>query len=133
MKGFNSGLYALVNSVYGQSQTLATSSTSCLLCVPCTRRVIMEIVFLRSITPSHYPHVDSPEIVYDIQEGNIQNSFDIVKRFEHGMIVGVVRQVKPLIGPLSTVLKLAMNYVTNGVISHRNIINVHIYVSEFWF
>ncbi|XP_060770559.1 fibulin-1 isoform X5 [Neoarius graeffei] len=92
-----------------------------------------EIVFLRSITPSHYPHVDSPEIVYDIQEGNIQNSFDIIKRFEHGMIVGVVRQVKPLIGPLSTVLKLAMNYVTNGVISHRNIINVHIYVSEFWF
>ncbi|KAK3558820.1 hypothetical protein QTP86_028744 [Hemibagrus guttatus] len=92
-----------------------------------------EIVFLRSITPSHYPHVDSPEIVYDIQEGNIQNSFDIIKRFEHGMIVGVVRQVKPLVGPLSTVLKLAMNYVMNGVISHRNIINVHIYVSEFWF
>ncbi|GAA6092440.1 fibulin-1 isoform X1 [Tachysurus ichikawai] len=47
-----------------------------------------EIVFLRSITPSHYPHVDSPEIVYDIQEGNVQNSFDIIKRFEHGMIVG---------------------------------------------
>lgn len=46
---------------------------------------------------------------------------------------GVVRQVKPLVGPLSTVLKLAMNYVTNGVVSHRNIINVHIYVSEFWF
>lgn len=46
---------------------------------------------------------------------------------------GVVRQVKPLVGPLSTVLKLAMNYVTNGVISHRNIIKVHIYVSEFWF
>ncbi|KAM9496934.1 fibulin-1 isoform 2-T2 [Clarias gariepinus] len=92
-----------------------------------------EIVFLRSITPSHYPHVDTPEIVYDIQEGNVQNSFDIIKRFEHGMVVGVVRQVKPLIGPLSTVLKLAMNYVTNGVISHRNIINVHIYVSEFWF
>uniref|UniRef100_A0AAY5F2S8 Fibulin-1 n=1 Tax=Electrophorus electricus TaxID=8005 RepID=A0AAY5F2S8_ELEEL len=92
-----------------------------------------EIVFLRSITPSHYPHVDSPDIVYDIQEGNVQNSFDIIKRFEHGMIVGVIRQVKPLVGPLSTVLKLAMNYVTNGVVSHRNIINVHIYVSEFWF
>lgn len=50
--------------------------------------LLPEIVFLRSITPSHYPHVDSPEIVYDIQEGNIQNSFDIIKRFEHGMIVG---------------------------------------------
>lgn len=32
--------------------------------------------------------MDTPEIVYDIQEGNIQNSFDIIKRFEHGMIVG---------------------------------------------
>lgn len=46
---------------------------------------------------------------------------------------GVVRQVKPLIGPVSTVLKLAMNYVTNGVVANRNIINVHIFVSEFWF
>ncbi|XP_073687394.1 fibulin-1 [Garra rufa] len=92
-----------------------------------------EIVFLRSPTPSHLSHMDSPEIVYDILEGNVQNSFDIVKRVDHGMIVGVVRQVKPLVGPLSTVLKLAMNYVTNGVVSHRNIINVHIYVSEFWF
>ncbi|RXN34862.1 fibulin-1 isoform X1 [Labeo rohita] len=130
-----------------------------------------EIVFLRSPTPSHLLHMDSPEIVYDILEGNVQNSFDIIKRVDHGMIVGhfekltkrffavqtvivgalshkgywegqafrvyrnvgVVRQVKPLVGPLSTVLKLAMNYVTNGVVSHRNIINVHIYVSEFWF
>ncbi|XDV53524.1 hypothetical protein PO909_022002 [Leuciscus waleckii] len=101
--------------------------------------------------------MDTPEIVYDILEGNVQNSFDIIKRLDHGMIVGhfekltkrffgvqtvivgvlshkgVVRQVKPLVGPVSTVLKLAMNYVTNGVVSHRNIINVHIYVSEFWF
>uniref|UniRef100_A0A3B4D1V6 Fibulin-1 n=1 Tax=Pygocentrus nattereri TaxID=42514 RepID=A0A3B4D1V6_PYGNA len=92
-----------------------------------------EIVFLRSVPPSHHPHMDSPEIIYDILEGNVQNSFDIIKRSEHGMVVGVVRQVKPLVGPVSSVLKLAMNYVTNGVVSHRNIINVHIYVSEFWF
>ncbi|KAL6474506.1 hypothetical protein MHYP_G00180670 [Metynnis hypsauchen] len=92
-----------------------------------------EIVFLRSVPPSHHPHMDSPEIIYDILEGNVLNSFDIIKRFEHGMVVGVVRQVKPLVGPVSSVLKLAMNYVTNGVVSHRNIINVHIYVSEFWF
>nr|O42182.1 RecName: Full=Fibulin-1; Short=FIBL-1; Flags: Precursor [Danio rerio]AAB80944.1 fibulin-1 D [Danio rerio] len=92
-----------------------------------------EIVFLRSPTPTHLPHMDSPEIVYDILEGNIQNSFDIIKRLDHGMIVGVVKQVRPLVGPVRTVLKLAMNYVTNGVVSHRNIINVRIYVSEFWF
>lgn len=47
-----------------------------------------EIVFLRSPTPSHLPHMDSPEIVYDILEGNVQNSFDIIKRLDHGMIVG---------------------------------------------
>lgn len=47
--------------------------------------------------------------------------------------VGVVRQVKPLIGSLNMVLKLAMNYVTSGVVSHRNIVSVHIFVSEFWF
>ncbi len=47
-----------------------------------------EIVFLRSPTPSHLPHMDTPEIVYDILEGNVQNSFDIIKRLDHGMIVG---------------------------------------------
>lgn len=47
-----------------------------------------EIVFLRSSTPSPFPHMDTPEIVYDILEGNVQNSFDIIKRLDHGMIVG---------------------------------------------
>uniref|UniRef100_A0A6Q2YR45 Fibulin-1 n=1 Tax=Esox lucius TaxID=8010 RepID=A0A6Q2YR45_ESOLU len=92
-----------------------------------------EIVFLRTMSPAHsFPHISS-DIVFDILEGNVQNSFDIVKRQEHGMIVGVVRQVKPLIGPLNIVLKLAMNYVTSGVVSHRNLVNVHVFVSEFWF
>uniref|UniRef100_A0A8C7H879 Fibulin-1 n=1 Tax=Oncorhynchus kisutch TaxID=8019 RepID=A0A8C7H879_ONCKI len=92
-----------------------------------------EIVFLRTMSPAHSSPQLSSDIVFDILEGNVQNSFDIVKRQEHGMIVGVVRQVKPLIGSLNMVLKLAMNYVTSGVVSHRNIVNVHIFVSEFWF
>ncbi|XP_030627474.1 fibulin-1 isoform X2 [Chanos chanos] len=92
-----------------------------------------EIVFLRTMSPAHAPQINSPDIVFDILEGNVQSSFDIVKRVEHGIIVGVVRQVKPLVGPLNLVLKLAMNYVTNGVVSHRNIVNVHVFVSEFWF
>ena len=33
------------------------------------------------------PHISS-DIVFDILEGNVQNSFDIVKREEHGIIVG---------------------------------------------
>uniref|UniRef100_A0A673VXV2 Fibulin-1 n=1 Tax=Salmo trutta TaxID=8032 RepID=A0A673VXV2_SALTR len=92
-----------------------------------------EIVFLRTMSPAYSSPQLSSDIVFDILEGNVQNSFDIVKRQEHGMIVGVVRQVKPLIGSLNMVLKLAMNYVTSGVVSHRNIVNVHIFVSEFWF
>uniref|UniRef100_A0ACB8EBE6 Uncharacterized protein n=1 Tax=Sphaerodactylus townsendi TaxID=933632 RepID=A0ACB8EBE6_9SAUR len=46
---------------------------------------------------------------------------------------GVVRQVKPIVGPFYATLKLEMNYVVGGVVSHRNIVNVHIFVSEYWF
>ncbi|XP_056595280.1 fibulin-1 isoform X2 [Triplophysa dalaica] len=92
-----------------------------------------EIVFLRSHIPPNFFHTESMDIFYDILDGNVNNSFDIIKRLDHSMVVGVVRQVKPLVGSLSTVLKLAMNHVINGVISHQKIINVHIFVSEFWF
>lgn len=48
-------------------------------------------------------------------------------------LTGVVRQVKPIIGPFHAILKLEMNYVVGGVVSHRNVVNVHIFVSEYWF
>lgn len=35
--------------------------------------------------------MESPEIVYDILDGNVNNSFDIIKRLDHGMIVGECR------------------------------------------
>lgn len=48
-----------------------------------------EIVFLRTMSPSHsLPQLGSSDIVFDILEGNLHNSFDILKRYEHGMIVG---------------------------------------------
>lgn len=46
---------------------------------------------------------------------------------------GVVRQVRPIVGPFHAVLKLEMNYVVGGVVSHRNVVHVHIFVSEYWF
>lgn len=46
---------------------------------------------------------------------------------------GVVRQIKPLVGPLSTVLKLSMRNISHQGESGQNIINVHVFVSEFWF
>ncbi|XP_069823959.1 fibulin-1 isoform X1 [Dendropsophus ebraccatus] len=91
-----------------------------------------EIIFLRAVTPAYSPG-PQPDIIFHITEGNIRDSFDIQKRYMDGTIVGVVRQVKPIVGPFHTVLKLEMNYVMGGVVSHKNIVNVHIFVSEFWF
>lgn len=41
--------------------------------------------------------------------------------------------MKPLIGPLSTVLKLSMRNLSHQGDTGQNIINVHVFVSEFWF
>lgn len=90
-----------------------------------------EIVFLRAVTPL-YP-ANQADIIFDITEGNFRDSFDIVKRYEDSMTVGVVRQVRPIVGPFYAVLRLEMNYVLGGVVSHRNVVNVHIFVSEYWF
>ncbi|KAJ8373463.1 hypothetical protein SKAU_G00040430 [Synaphobranchus kaupii] len=94
--------------------------------------VLEEIVFLRAVPPAQSFSRES-DIIFEILEGNGQEAFDLIKRHEHGMIVGVVRQVRSITGPKSTILKLAMNYVVSGVVSHRNIVNVHVFVSEFWF
>lgn len=91
-----------------------------------------EIIFLRAVTPAYSPG-PQPDIIFHITEGNIRDSFDIQKRYMEGTIVGVVRQIKPIVGPAHAVLKLEMNYVVGGVVSHKNIVNVHIFVSEFWF
>ncbi|EPY87016.1 hypothetical protein CB1_000279010 [Camelus ferus] len=90
-----------------------------------------EIIFLRAITPA-YP-ANHADIIFDITDGNLRDSFDIIKRYMDGMTVGVVRQVRPIVGPFHAVLKLEMNYVVGGVVSHRNVVNVHIFVSEYWF
>ncbi|KAJ8262359.1 hypothetical protein GJAV_G00165530 [Gymnothorax javanicus] len=92
--------------------------------------LLEEIVFLRTASPAHSGSYD---IIFNILEGNLQGSFDIIKRFENDRIVGVVRQVRPITGPVDIVLKLAMNYVLSDIISHQNIVSVHVFVSEFWF
>ncbi|XP_068168640.1 fibulin-1 isoform X1 [Antennarius striatus] len=93
-----------------------------------------EIVFLRTTVPAYGSyHLGSYDVKFDILEGNVEDAFDILKRVESGTFVGVVRQVKPLIGPLSTVLKLSMRNLMNQGDSSQNIINVHVFVSEFWF
>ncbi|KAG5845165.1 hypothetical protein ANANG_G00135940 [Anguilla anguilla] len=92
--------------------------------------MLEEIVFLRTMSLGQS---STSDIIFNILEGNLQDSFDIIKRFENGRIVGVVRQVKPIIGPVDVALKLAMNYVTSGAVSHQNIVKVNVFISEFWF
>lgn len=96
-----------------------------------TLSLAAEIIFLRAVTPL-YP-ANQADIIFDITEGNLRDSFDIIKRHEDSMTVGVVRQVRPIVGPFYAVLRLEMNYVVGGVVSHRNVVNVHIFVSEYWF
>ncbi|XP_072242358.1 fibulin-1 isoform X2 [Leuresthes tenuis] len=93
-----------------------------------------EIVFLRTTVPAYGSyHSNSYDVKFDILEGNIENAFDILKRVENGVYVGVVRQVKPVIGPVETVLKLSMRNLSAQGDSGQNLVNVHIFVSEFWF
>uniref|UniRef100_A0A8D0AL42 Fibulin 1 n=1 Tax=Sander lucioperca TaxID=283035 RepID=A0A8D0AL42_SANLU len=45
----------------------------------------------------------------------------------------LVYLVKPITGPRDFELKVAMNYVKSGVISHSNAVIIHVFISEFWF
>ena len=45
-----------------------------------------EIIFLRAITPA-YP-ANHADIIFDITDGNLRDSFDIIKRYMDGMTVG---------------------------------------------
>uniref|UniRef100_A0A3Q3VW97 Fibulin-1 n=1 Tax=Mola mola TaxID=94237 RepID=A0A3Q3VW97_MOLML len=93
-----------------------------------------EIVFLRTLTAENpIPVPGAMDVFFDILSGNEQFSFDVQKRSHQGMIMGVVRQLKPVPGPANISLEVAMNYVKSGVVSHCNIVFVHIFISELWF
>ncbi|XP_059916345.1 fibulin-1 isoform X1 [Gadus macrocephalus] len=93
-----------------------------------------EIVFLRTTVPAYGAYqFGTFDVMFEIQGGNADQAFDVVKRIENGVYVGVVRQVKPIIGPLNLVLKLAMINLNSQGVSHQSVINIHVSVSEFWF
>lgn len=93
-----------------------------------------DIVFLRTVAVAHpAPIPGATDVFFDIVAADDQLSFDVQKRSHQGMIMGVVRQVKPIIGPRDLVLEVAMNYVKSGVVSHRNVVIIHVFISEFWF
>lgn len=93
-----------------------------------------EIVFLRTLAAANpAPLPGATDVFFDILSADDQFSFDVEKRSHQGMIMGVVRQIKPIIGPRDLVLEVAMNYVKSGIISHRNVVIIHVFISEFWF
>lgn len=51
-----------------------------------TRFRLAEIIFLRAITPAH--PANRADIIFDITEGNLRDSFDIINRYMDGMTVG---------------------------------------------
>ena len=51
-----------------------------------TLSLAAEIIFLRAVTPL-YP-ANQADIIFDITEGNLRDSFDIIKRHEDSMTVG---------------------------------------------
>lgn len=46
------------------------------------------------------------------------------------LLAGVIQQVKPIIGPMDLELQVAINYVQSGVVSHCNVVFIHIFISE---
>ena len=47
---------------------------------------LAEIIFLRAVTPAH--PANHADIIFDITDGNLRDSFDIIKRYMDGMTVG---------------------------------------------
>lgn len=59
--------------------------------------------------------------------------FSVTNMPMHPHYPGVVRQVKPIIGPKSFKLEVAMKYTKPDFTSYSNIVIIRIFISEFWF
>uniref|UniRef100_A0A671VIF5 Fibulin-1 n=1 Tax=Sparus aurata TaxID=8175 RepID=A0A671VIF5_SPAAU len=93
-----------------------------------------DIVFLRTVAAANpAPPPGATDVFFKILAADDQFSFDVQKRSDQGMIMGVVQQVKPIIGPRDLVLEVAMDYVISGLVSRRNIVVIHVFISDFWF
>ncbi|XP_017280304.1 fibulin-1 [Kryptolebias marmoratus] len=108
--------------------------TSTVLSLPTLRDLKQpeEIVLLRTATKAS-PVPNEPDVLFDILATEKRNSFDVIKTSQNGTIVGVIRQVRPIVGPRELVLKVIMKYVHSGIVSQQNIVIIHVLISEFWF
>ncbi|XP_014840501.1 PREDICTED: fibulin-1 isoform X4 [Poecilia mexicana] len=110
--------------------------TSTALSLPTSQRLEEpeEIVLLRTSAEAKQDLLpDEPDVVFDILETDELLSFDVIKGAQNGMVVGVIRQIKPVLGPKELILEVTMKYVQSGVVSQQNIVLIHVFISEFWF
>uniref|UniRef100_A0A1A8F849 Fibulin 1 n=1 Tax=Nothobranchius korthausae TaxID=1143690 RepID=A0A1A8F849_9TELE len=87
------------------------------------------IALLRTATavkPANLP--DKPDVNFEILDSDEQNSFDVIKDSRDGLIVGLICQVKPILGPKELMLKVVIKYVQLGAVYQQNIMNIHILV-----
>ncbi|XP_077356201.1 fibulin-1-like isoform X1 [Festucalex cinctus] len=91
-----------------------------------------EMVLLRTSMPAELSN-SAIDVVFEIMRTDDHDSYDVVKRVYQGYVIGVVRQVKPVLGPTDIELHVALNYVKSGLVSHRNMVVIYIVISEFWF
>uniref|UniRef100_A0A1A8J1P1 Fibulin-1 n=2 Tax=Nothobranchius kuhntae TaxID=321403 RepID=A0A1A8J1P1_NOTKU len=87
------------------------------------------IALLRTATavkPANLP--DKPDVIFEILDSDEQNSFDVIKDSQDGLIVGLICQVKPILGPKELMLSVVIKYVQSGDVYQQNIMNIHILV-----
>ncbi|XP_032445286.1 fibulin-1 isoform X2 [Xiphophorus hellerii] len=110
--------------------------TSTALSLPTSQRLKEpeEIVLLRTSAAAKQDLLpDEPDVLFDILADDELLFFDVIKRAQNGMVVGVIRQIKPVLGPKELILEVSMKYVQSGVVSQQNIVLIHVFISEFWF
>ncbi|XP_029969904.1 fibulin-1-like [Salarias fasciatus] len=92
-----------------------------------------EIALLRTTTQANLAHSNATDVFFVLLSMDERFSFDIVKRTKFGKHIGVIRQLKPIIGPRNIVLEVSISYVTSGVVTHINIVVIHVFICEYWF
>ncbi|XP_051812727.1 fibulin-1-like isoform X2 [Acanthochromis polyacanthus] len=91
-----------------------------------------EIILLRTTVPAA-PLPNATDVSFVILGAENRVFFDVVQRSDNGVILGVVRQVKPIFGPSDLVLEVSMNYVNSEGIPQSSVIIIHVFISEFSF
>ncbi|CAN0069203.1 unnamed protein product [Lampetra planeri] len=90
------------------------------------------VIYLRVASPA-IPTATGLDVSFRITEGNELGLFDVIKTEENGVSTGKVRLLRSVTGPVSTVLRLEMDYQRGRALSHRNVVYAHVYLSPYWF